>query len=213
MGWHGHASPADRAHVQALERQAGSGGLTEDEELELALLYVEPLHEEDKAIARLEDLVSKGASGWQARIWLAYLYLHHRMDRSSLLAGREILSPLVTVPGEPAAAALLLLSSISRDLGELDTPGEAALLERSVQQAPTWALNRFLLAGCYRQLGQKEDALRELQQAEANLRTVEPPHTKLEEEFEVSITVSSYGSSRNDLPGACTMTSTRLGRM
>lgn len=188
MGRRGHATEAELERVENLERLLAEHGLGGDDLLELALMYVEPLHEEDSAIRLLKEVAQGNSDDWVARVWLAHLYLHHRMDKDALRAGQQLLSPLTHQQGGPAAAAFLLLSQIGRDLDELDARGQAALLERSVNQAPDWVLNHYLLADCYRQLGMSDAALRELSVAEANIASDRKLHSKAEREFEGAIT-------------------------
>jgi tetratricopeptide (TPR) repeat protein len=183
----GHATEAERRRARHLQTLVSDGECSEHDLLELALLYFEPFHQEEQAIQLLEDCLERGGAGWRTRLWLAYLYLHHRMDAISLRQAQTVLSPLIDQEGEAGAGALQLLSQIGRELGDLDTPGEAAMLQESVKRKADWVLNRYLLAACYRQMGRREDALHQLDAAAENCGNGGP--TSIEpSELEIFIT-------------------------
>lgn len=202
----GHASKKDLQKVRDLERAVARGPRHHDQLIELALYYMEPLHEEDKALQLMEEVVTRVPDCWLARVWAAYLYLHHRMDRISLLRAQDLLRPLTDQKGNASAAAWLLLAQIGRELEQLDPAGVAENLERSVEEAPSWVLNHYLLASCYRILGRTSDALRELDLAEDNVHPVDYSVSKADLEFDSAITArTSHGildlleSARNKL--------------
>jgi len=195
----GHESASERQKLSRLESLAAKGTAGSDDLLELALFYMEPFHQEEKAIETLELCLGKDPDGWTARVWLAYLYLHYGLDETSLKAAQMTLTPLTDMPGAPGAAAGMLLSQIGRELGELDPAGEAELLERSVALEPSWANNRYLLAHCYGLLGRVGAALAQLDAAASSVTSPQTPSSKAELEFESAITARTAHGIRGQI--------------
>jgi tetratricopeptide (TPR) repeat protein len=185
---HGHATADDLRRLEELRWTIDRGRYSEDDYLEFALLHFEPLHQEDEAIRLLEVRLERQPANWKVRVWLAYLYQHHLMDRESLRAAQGLLAPLTEQSGAPRAAALILLSSIGRDLEELDLAGQAELLELAIREEPSWVTHRYYVAGCYEDLGRREEAKQQLDAALACVLTAPEVLSAAELEFESFIT-------------------------
>jgi|SRR5579864_4004196 hypothetical protein len=93
----GHATKEEEARVRDLESRVDLETSPLSQLLELGLMYQEPCHEEDRAILCLEAILARDPDCSLARIWLAYILLHYRMDNASLRRARQLLRPIVVV--------------------------------------------------------------------------------------------------------------------
>lgn len=184
----GHATAEEAATVRALESRLDPATSSLGSLLELALLYREPCHEEDKALRLLTGMLERDANDSLAKIWLAYLHRHFSLDPASFRKARRVLE---SVPGDDRAlraAALLLLAEIGQGLEDLSVPEMIKLLQESVALAPDWVANRNLLAWYLAEIGERDAAAVQLRAALGNIVPVDPAWPLAEREFEVAIT-------------------------
>src|ERR1700740_3358126 len=114
----GHASKEEEARISDLEARSDLRTSPLSDLLELGLLYQEPCHEEDRAILCFEAILARDPSCCLAKIWLAYVLLHYRMDSESLQQARRLIQPIIETSSRHRAAALKLTVDIGDDLGD-----------------------------------------------------------------------------------------------
>jgi tetratricopeptide (TPR) repeat protein len=168
----GHATSAEKAHIAALNEKLRTGSITPDEQLELALLNLEPLHDGFKAGELLQELLAANPRHEIAKLWLAYVHIYEFMDRPSLVNAVRLCDDLFVSADQrdTLAAAHLLKTSALCDLA-FDSKQRAASnldpmldLRLSVARAPTWPGSRLSLAHIYEKRGDllaAQDQLRE----------------------------------------------------
>jgi len=182
----GHASPSESREIEAREKRLDPALSPIDDLLELALLYVEPAHREDEAIRLLEAVLQRDPFNGEARLWLAYILLHFRMDAPALARARDAVTPLLDTHPYGGAATLLLAEV--RDEQGAGLAERIHILERSVAQEPDWVSNRQDLSRAYSEAGRNEDALEQLRRALNSISSVDPTWTGAKRNFEESIT-------------------------
>jgi hypothetical protein len=193
----GHATAEQEATVRALESRLDPATSSLASLLELALLYQEPCHEEDKAIELLETILERDSNYSLAKIWLAYLHRHYSLDPASFKKARQLLQSVPDSDRTLYAAALLLLAEIGQGLEDLSTPELIRLLQASVASAPTWVANRNLLGWYLAEIGERDEAAVQIRAALRNIIPLDPAWPLAEREFEVSITArAAHGIAR-----------------
>jgi len=184
----GHATEEEEASVRDLESRINLETSPLSELLELGLMYQEPCHEEDRAILCLEAILARDPKCSLARIWLAYILLHYRMDDASLRRARQLLQPVVATASRYRAAALKLTVDIGDDLGDLPPAEAIDLLYASVVAAPDWVLNREILASHLARTGNTAAAIEQLSAALANIKPADPDWAFQRQQYEIFIT-------------------------
>jgi tetratricopeptide (TPR) repeat protein len=186
----GHETEADRFRKFQLEAAITKGAATPRDTLELALLYIEPLHLEDQAAKILQQLFKDPEYGSMAAIWYSYVALQALMTHESLNKAAHVLRPLRhTNDDRIQAAAAFLLAQIEAELTDWNAESVLQLLESSVARAPTWVFNRQLLALLLRRRMRFEEAANHLKAALQNILPEQfRPHDVIESSFEESIT-------------------------
>jgi hypothetical protein len=95
------------------------------------------------------------------------------MDAAALADAQHMLKSI----GESSrygGLAQMLLAEVRRDLRDLDSAGEVRLVAESVRLQPDWTENRHRLARAYDDDGRKQEAIREVKTAIANLLKAQP---------------------------------------
>lgn len=165
----GHASPKELEVVERLEKMASAGSISVEEIVELATLYLEPCHRSDNAIELLERLLQRDSDNPCAIVWLAYCYLYYRMDRQSLLRGRDLLRRASASRSSWLGAFCLVLADTLDALGDSSLEERTRLLEDSVSAAPGWVYNRHRLARAYIAAGRRQEAAEQIRIAVGNV--------------------------------------------
>lgn len=182
----GHATREEQEAVEELERQHRRGDPVDV--VVLAQLYVDPLHEEDRALPLLRDAVVSDPTDVRARYWLAHCLIRHDLSDEALAEALMHLR-LVKAGSMPWAAAGLVLEAGAYEwLHPEDIQLRVALLERAVALAPGWAAPRSVLAENYLLQGRKTQARRELEAALRNLASPPNPKDLADEYFHVNVT-------------------------
>lgn len=184
----GHATKEEEARVRGLESRVDLKTSPLSQLLELGLMYQEPCHEEDQAILCLEAILARDSNCSLARIWLAYILLHYRMDNASSRRARQLLRPIVATESRYRAAALKLTVDIGDDLGDLSPNESMDLLYASVVAAPDWVLNREILASHLSRAGKTAEAIEQLSMALANIKSADPDWNFPRQQYEIFIT-------------------------
>jgi tetratricopeptide (TPR) repeat protein len=184
----GHASDEELDRVSRLEATLDPATSPVDDLLELGLLYLEPLHREDDAIAILEAILGQEPDYAPAKLWLAHTLLHHVMDDAALARSRELLESMLESGGDLSAAARMLLAEVLEEQGATRLQDRIALLEESVAQEPRWVYNRQSLAWAYDEAGRQRDAFDQIDDAVRNATGVHPEASVALRAFEESIT-------------------------
>lgn len=182
----GHATSSELQEIQRLEANLDLSLNSVDDLMQLALLYMEPAHREEEAIQLLEAVISRDPLIGEARIWLAYVLLHYKMDSVSLSRAIEVLTPLLEDPTFDGPASMMVaevLEEQGADLGD-----RIQFLEMSVAKEPSWVNNRQDLAWAYSASGRSEDARRQLELALGSVRRANPAWGVHRRNFEESIT-------------------------
>lgn len=189
----GHATPGQTRDISLREREVTSAASTATEVIELALLHLEPGHNETRAIQLLEAIVEREPRHGVSRVWLTYALLHSAPDPAALTRAAEVLRPLVDT-GQHGAAAAMLLAEILHARGAGPGP-RVKLLKTSVTQEPDWANNRHDLAWAYAEAGRRREAAEHLEHALTTLRPPDPDWSPAQRAFEESITGrSAFGA-------------------
>lgn len=200
----GHASSELVGVVERLEALSAAGTISLQELVLLGQLYVEPCHEEDKAVAIFEKVLEGQPDHELAGIWLAYCALHHLMDEESLRRAELLILAISSSSSSTArsrAAAYQLLASLRGELEELSLPQEIALYEESIALEQSWVYNRYFLAEAFDKAERKEDARSMMSSAIANARKAEARDFGVfDEPFETCIT-GRTGASMSFLEG------------
>ncbi len=189
----GHATPEVLTKIAELESQLRARRSSPQEDLELALYYLEPCHSGTQAMELLRNLVREPEEP-TARVWLAYCALHYTMDLESLKLARALLQERIGSNGPVGAAASLLLPQVERELGVASLSREIELLACSIRLCPDWVFNHHLLALAYAAAGRRAEALEHLERATCNVVPLDSAWSHVEREFEIAITGrASYG--------------------
>ena len=151
----GHADPATLAVAARLDEGV----------LDLAQLWIEPMHREDDAVELVEAALRVEPGRPRAVLLSAYLALHYWMDDDHLDAAAAALRDLLARGVETGAAAMLL-DEINRGR---DGGYDLDLLRRSVAAEPGWSLNHVRLSRAYAARGDRAAAAAELDTAIANI--------------------------------------------
>ena len=133
----GHATPRERERAAALEAKLQAQSASLDEQLELALLYLEPGHDGFRAAELLERILKTEPEHDLARLWLAHCWIYEWMDENALRNAVTLCDALTDAskPAPVRSAALLLKATALRQLGG---DGEVIeLLSLSVELAPS----------------------------------------------------------------------------
>jgi hypothetical protein len=195
----GHTTESDRVLLAELEQRLLEKVATSEDILILALLYIEPAHDEKRAAVLLGSLLRTPPYHNVAAIWLAYLALHAFMDDDSLRRSVELLQEVVTAPdNEYRAAAHLLLAEIAQELGK-DIDLRVDHIRASVAEAPRWVSNHHLLAELLSVQGSSGEAVAELRIAVENVISVDPAWSSPKREFERSISARTAYRMRERL--------------
>lgn len=192
----GHATADQEREIRARAAALGSAS-SADDFVDLALLYLEPAHQDGDAVALLERLLQWQPGNAVARIWLAYALLHMRLDGPPLQRAAEVLMPLLD-ESAAAGAAHMLLAEVRDEQGG-DLAERISLLERSVALEPDWVNNRQDLAWAYSEAGRHADSAAQLQAAMAAVRDADPGWGLQRREFEESITGRTAAGARDRL--------------
>lgn len=183
--------------VANLTQKLLSGDATASERLTLALLLIEPMHEEQRAARVLESLLEEPEYDGAARIWLAYLSLHFFMDESAMARGVSLLSTLLSADDlDRRAAACLLLGQIGAERSDsleiLEQHFRASIIAR-----PGWVMNHVMLSQVLSQRGTIAAAEGELAEALKHVLDVDPSWDIQRREFERCVTGRSAHGMRN----------------
>ncbi|WP_433298173.1 tetratricopeptide repeat protein [Actinoplanes sp. CA-030573] len=160
---YGHA---DAAALEAAARREMSL-------LELAQLWIEPMHREDDAAELVETFLRVSPGNPRAVVLSAYLALHYWMDDEHLDAAADGLRDVLDRGAEVGAAAMLL-DEILRQRGPDPADATVELLRRSVAAEPSWSLNHVRLARAYAARGDIAAARSEFDAAIANILDTVP---------------------------------------
>jgi tetratricopeptide (TPR) repeat protein len=168
---------ADAAAVRA-------AGQRTDAVVELAQLWIEPMHREDDAADLLEVLLRISPGHPRAVLLSGYLALHYWTDSEHLDRAAAQLREVLAARAEIGAAALLLDEILRRD----NSTPDLDLLHRSVSAEPSWSLNHVRLARAYTAVGRPAAALAEWDIAIANILEPDTPLDPLTESFHTLFT-------------------------
>lgn len=184
----GHASPGESERIAELDAKLHAGTITSDEQLELALLNLEPGHDGFRAAEMLRGMLAAEPEHDLARLWLAFCCIYELMDPDALREAIRLCDELsqARVPVDVQAAALLLKAAALRQLaGDHDV---LALLQESVRLAPEWIANRQWLAKIYEERGDQAAAEEQLQKAVEVSRKRPDTRSYADQLFEMLIT-------------------------
>jgi hypothetical protein len=115
----GHSSKEQAATIAGLERRLKQGIASSNEKLSLAIMYLEPTHDECAAVELFESLLDVPECRGIVTLWLAYLSLHVFMDDASRARAATRLAAIMSSPDRTVrAGAHLLLAQLGRERGE-----------------------------------------------------------------------------------------------
>lgn len=185
----GHASKQEKQYILKLEQEIDWVQSPLEKLIELGSLYIEPSHDEKKAIEVFKRVLLRDPDQVVAKIWIAYCHIHYTMDSASLNEAKNILESITLNEDiHSKAAAYMLQSEVLSDLGESSAYKEKELLEYSVALEPNWVNNRYILAWTYKELGQGAEAVRQMREAIQNIRSSDPLWNKSRVIYERCIT-------------------------
>jgi tetratricopeptide (TPR) repeat protein len=161
----GHATASESSRMEALEEKLRNRKITSDEQLELALLNIEPGHDGFRAIEVLREIPAESPQFNLARLWIAYCDLYELMDEDALWECILLCDDLIGREASPRlrAAAFFLKASALRELDRSEAPIEDLL--ESVRLEPAWVSNRQFLAKLYHEQGHRLAAEEQLRKA------------------------------------------------
>jgi tetratricopeptide (TPR) repeat protein len=166
----GHETKQDIEKLNRLENDLKNEYTNPIKMFEVAILYIEPFHKEDKAIILLKNILDLEPQNELAKIWLSFCYLHYLMDKDSLFQAEELLKSIISNQNSlQMGAAKMLLAETLDDLNKVTWSQKAKLLEQSVSLEPTWVKNRYNLAFTYKQLGKLSEAIAQIDLAIKNI--------------------------------------------
>ena len=183
----GHTTPDVERRVTQLEQRIDPEKSDIADVLELAQLYVEPCHREDRAIALFDAVLRREPQNNTATVWLAYCCIHYLMDKAALRRAQDALTSILRADAQNGAA-YLLLAEVLQDLGDPSIEKRISLLESSVACEPTWVNNRHYLAWGYWKAGRKAEGVAQMRQAIENIISADPGWSIQREYFEICIT-------------------------
>ncbi len=191
----GHATPEEIKEVEELERGIDLERSSIEDLLKLGQLYIEPCHEEDRAIEVFEAILRRDPTNIWAKYWLAYCCVTYLMDEDSLKRAKDLLESCLSDPsGKNNAAVYLLLVRVFDELHYIDKKYKVSdeeklnLLEESVRLEPTWVSNRMNLAWLYKKLGRIDDAIHQIEKALENFISPESGWSTIQYYFEDVVT-------------------------
>lgn len=183
----GHATAEETARIRALEERAQSGVASIEDLLDLGCLFIEPMHDSERAIACFETVLHLEPTCSLAKIWIAYCHLQYSMDNHSLGIGRQLLHEVIASDPANRGAALMLSAEIGNASGEASKDEVIALLEASVAAEHGWVTNRIYLANRYASVGRPREADEQLTKALRHIIPEEPRWSSRRQLFEVFI--------------------------
>lgn len=183
----GHATEAELKFIEELERTYDPNWPA-DQVVDLAQLYLDPLHEEDRGLGLLNEVLSQDPSNQRARYWLSVYLIRYDLSDEAIREGRAIARELQGLTYPWNAAGYDMEAAALEWLSPDDVDNQMTLLQESVRLAPGWVKNRRILAQYYFIAGRPEDAVRQLQRALENRDGAAPPATLVEEYFHVNVT-------------------------
>jgi tetratricopeptide (TPR) repeat protein len=197
----GHASAKDIEEMAYLEAALDWDIGPIDQLVKLGVLYIEPFHQEDRAIKLFKTILRRDLENANAAYWLSYCYLHYVMDDAALLDAKELLYRHIRGKNRSNGALYALLAEIIDDLNgiwrqpatgasdSMDWLAEVTyLLEQSVQLEPNWVYNRFSLSWAYERRGKIKEAIEQLRQAKRHIIAVDESWDTLTYNVEESVT-------------------------
>jgi tetratricopeptide (TPR) repeat protein len=182
----GHASARQREQIAYLEASIDLDKGPVDQLVKLAILYIEPMHQEDKAIELFKAILARYPEHGEAVYWLSYCYLHYLMDDAALREAKRLLYDHIHSHKASSGAHYALLAEVINELNgawrQPDTgTGDPAdwlaevtfLLEESVRLEPNWVSNRVSLSWAYERLDRINEAIEQLGLAKQNIVAVD----------------------------------------
>ena len=146
-----------------------------DDLIELAHLYLLPGHSEDDALRLLELVIKRDSGNSEAKLWLAYVFLHYVPIQESFRRAKKLLESIIETGDSWTGAAYHFLDYAEWLIADYANRGDEiidrriALLEASVAREPEWVLNRILLAHVYEKAGRYSEAMEQLEKALKNV--------------------------------------------
>jgi hypothetical protein len=159
----GHADSSALLAAERLER-ALRADVDLQSLLDLAQLWIEPMHREEDAVALVAFVLQLFPDHPRAAVLSAYLALHYWMDDDSLRQAEGLLRR-VLAQGHEVGAAAFLLDEILRRLGPDIADANIDLLRQSVAAEPSWSINHVRLARALAARGDTRGAIAELNTA------------------------------------------------
>jgi hypothetical protein len=177
----GHADGASLRQVEAL-RMSIASQLPIHDLLDLAMLSIEPLHQEDTALEIVNLVLEFHPYLARANLLRAYLDMHYLILDEALADAESRLSVLVN-SGEEVGAAAVLLDEVKRR-GDPTSPDDCNhdLLLLSTTVEPDWSINHLRLARALVARGDRSGALHEFDLAISHL--ADPGEDPIKESFE-----------------------------
>jgi hypothetical protein len=164
----GHAGVEILRWIEAL-RENIAEQLPTQHLLDLALLSIEPLHEEDRALELVDLVLGFRPQSARAHLLRAYLDLNYLIVDEALADAESRLSKLVDA-GEEVGAAAVLLDEVRRRVNpEAGDDSNIDLLMLSTTVEPDWSINHLRMARGLRARGDRVGARHELDLAIAHL--------------------------------------------
>ncbi|WP_369131329.1 tetratricopeptide repeat protein [Modestobacter roseus] len=183
----GHATDDELKAIARIKREYAASGDVE-RAIDLAQLYLDPLHDEELAGSILTDVLARDPKNERARFWMTYYKIHGEYTDEAVLEGRELARKLRSAVFPWNAAALLLVDAEEWLSVDGDPVVRAALLQQSVELAPDWVANRRALSAYLARLGRRREAIEHLEAAIVNLANASPPLDVVDEYFHVDVT-------------------------
>lgn len=184
----GHATSKEIQELNKLKDNLDVEKSPIEDLLKVGQIYIEPFHEEEKAIELFEIILKRDPANFWAKYWLADCCIRYLMEKPNLQRAVDLLESCLSDSTARKGAAYQLLAEARSDLGNISKQEEIQLLEGSVKLESAWTSNRMYLASLYESVGRIEDAIEQVEQALNNTIDVNPDWNIIEYNFETNVT-------------------------
>ena len=154
---------------EVLESKRKEGNISNEEKIELAMIYIN-LEEGEQALTIYEEILEEYPQNAQAKMWFAHFNLHYRSYlEENIYVSLKLAEEIIKLGDETAAFGHSIKSHGLDELGQTDRRYEQIeALQKSVQLCPHWNFNHEHLAILYEKEGRVLEAIEQYEKAGEN---------------------------------------------
>ena len=164
----GHETELEKQKLSELEKKLDLELNPITNLLEISKLYIEPFHQENKALNILSKVLIREPNNDLAKLLISFCYLHYLMEDKYLKLAVDLLQEIIDKNIELQGAAYLLLEETLDDLNKITDIESIKLLEFSIHFEENWVFNHQRIAWVFNRSGDKHNALLHIQKAIKN---------------------------------------------